>query len=193
MTNVSSKKFRWLVWLVFLLFFSCGKAKKEPLENPTQLSKYFPLVQFLEEQITLLGGKEVSKVIAIKGREETVTLVMDQEEWRKELDLFIQADINKNSLATSYTTEDGPDLLRHTLIPGEKGEIKSLSVHRSGNKIRSIDFTFKKDNLFYLSEGSGRLSLTADGKKISRYEVKGFQKVWFLPANNMTTIGEISD
>ena len=191
MISASSKRSGWIIWLVFLLFFSCGKTKKEPLENPTQLNKYFPLVHFVEDQISILNGKEVSKVISIKGREESVSLVLETGDWRKELDLFIQADINKNSLATSYSTEDSPSLLRHTLIPGEKGEVKTLSVHRSGNKISRIDFTFKKENLFYLSEGSGSLLMTADGQQISRYEVKGFQKVWFLPANVMTTSGEI--
>lgn len=186
-----SKKSRWMIWLVFFLFFSCGKTKKEPLGNPTQLNKYFPLVEFVEEQISILNGKQVSKVISIKGKEETVSLVLGSEDWRKELDLFIQADINKNSLATSYSTEDSPSLLRHTLIPGEKGEIKTLAVHRSGGKISRIDFTFKKENLFYLSEGSGSLFMTADGRQISSYKVKGFQKVWFLPANVMTTSGEI--
>lgn len=129
--------------------------------------------------------------MTIKGKEEAIIKVMDADEWRKELDLFIQADINKNSLAASYTTQETPQLLRHILIPGEKGEIQMMTVHRSEDKISRVDFSFKKENLFYVSEGSGSLKMTADGNRLSSYEVNGYQKVWFLPANIMFTEGKI--
>lgn len=189
MLNVSFRHHLWIGCLFLLL--ACGKTEQGPLENPTQLDKYFPLVQFVQNQISLLDGMRVAKRVAINGREEEVSMVLNAEGWRKELDLFIQADINKNSLASSYITEESPELLRHTLISGEKGEIQMLTVHRTADKISRIDFSFKKENLFYLSEGSGSLKLRPDGKYISSYEVKGYQKVWFLPSNVMFTAGEI--
>lgn len=130
--------------------------------------------------------------MTIKGKEEDLTRVMNADEWRKELDLFIQADINKNSLATSYTTQETSQLLRHTLIPGEKGEIQMMTIHRSGDKISRVDFSFKKKNLFYVSEGSGSLKMMDDSNHLSSYKVKGYQKVWFLPANIMLMEGEIN-
>lgn len=192
MLNVSPRRYIWIGCVVFLCV-ACNKTEQKPLENPTQLDKYFPMVQFVQAQISHLDGMRVAKRIAINGKEEEVSLVLNAEEWRKELDLFIQADINKNSLASSYATEESPELLRHTLIPGEKGEVQMLTVHRSGDKIRRIDFSFGKENLFYLSEGSGSLTMTTDGKHISAYEVNGFQKVWFLPSNVMFTTGEIQE
>lgn len=180
------------VFLLILFLGACSKTEQAPLDNPTQLNKYFPMARFVQEQISLLDGKEVSKKITIQGKEETLTMEMDAEEWRKELDLFIQADINKNSLATSYTTQDNEQLLQHTLIPGEKGEIQTMTIHRSGEIINRVDFSFKKKNLFYLSEGSGSLEMTFDGKRLSSYQVNGYQKVWFLPANIMSTEGKIN-
>ncbi|HSI78500.1 MAG TPA: hypothetical protein VK957_21555 [Lunatimonas sp.] len=180
------------VWLLLFLVVSCSKTEQAPLDNPTQLNKYFPLVQFVQDQIPQLDGKEVSKKLTIKGKEEALTMVMSADGWRKELDLFIQADINKNSLAASYATQESPQLLQHTLIPGEKGEIQQMKIHRSGDKISRIDFSFKKENLFYLSEGSGSLEMTADGRQLSSYEVNGYQKVWFLPANVMSSEGKIN-
>ncbi|WP_158855783.1 hypothetical protein [Lunatibacter salilacus] len=180
------------VGLMLLLLVSCSKTEQAPPENPTQLNKYFPMVQFVQDQIPQLDGREVSKKLTIKGKEEALTMVMNAEGWRKELDLFIQADINKNSLATSYATQENAQLLQHTLIPGEKGDIQQMKIHRSGDKISRIDFSFKKENLFYLSEGSGSLEMTADGKHLSSYEVNGYQKVWFLPANIMSTEGKIN-
>lgn len=179
------------LWLLLLLLASCSKSEQAPLENPTQLNKYFPMVQFVQDLIPQLEGKEVSKKMTIKGKEEALMMVMDAEGWRKELDLFIQADINKNSLAASYATQENAQLLQHTLIPGEKGEIQQMTIHRSGDKINRVDFSFKKENLFYLSEGSGSLEMTTDGKHLSSYEVNGYQKVWFLPANIMSTEGRI--
>ena len=178
--------------VLFFLLVSCSKSEQVPLDNPTQLEKYFPLSQFVQDQITQLDGKKVSKMMIIKGKEAVVTMEMDAEEWRKELDIFIQADINKNSLASSYTTEESSQLLRHTLIPGEKGDVQMLTIHRLADKISTVDFSFRKENLFYLSEGSGSLKMTADGNSISSYEVNGYQKVWFLPANIMLTEGTIN-
>jgi len=179
------------IGVVLVLLASCSKADQSPLENPTQIDKYFPLVEFVQDHIPRLAGKSVAKKMTIKGKEEAVTMVLNAEEWRKELDLFIQADINKNSLASSYVTEESKELLLHRLIPGEKGEIQSLAIHRLGDKISRIDFSLKKENLFYLSEGSGSLVMTADGKELASYEVNGYQKVWFLPANVMMAEGEI--
>ncbi len=178
--------------VLFFLLVSCSKSEQVPLDNPTQLEKYFPLNQFVQDQITQLDGKKVSKMMIIKGKEAAVTMEMDAEEWRKELDIFIQADINKNSLASSYTTEESSQLLRHTLIPGEKGDVQMLTIHRLDDKISTVDFSFSKENLFYLSKGSGSLKMTADGNSISSYEVNGYQKVWFLPANIMLTEGTIN-
>lgn len=177
---------------LILLLGACSKTEQAPLENPIQLDKYFPMVQFVQDQIPQLTGKEVSKKMTINGKEEDLTKVMDADEWRKELDLFIQADINKNSLAASYSTEETPQLLRHTLIPGEKGEIQMMTVHRSGDKISKVDFSFKKKNLFYVSEGSGSLEMMDDSNILSSYKVNGYQKVWFLPANIMLAEGKIN-
>jgi hypothetical protein len=193
MVSTSSKISFVLVCLTLFLLHACSTKEKEPLHNPTQIEKYFPLGKFIEDQIDLLDGAEVTKVIAIKGREESVSTILDGDAWRKELDLFIQADINKNSLATSYATEDSPHLLRHTLLPGEKGDIKMISIHRSDSQIRKIEFTFRRENFFYLSEGSGSLFMTADGNHISSYQVSGLQKVWFMPPNIMTASVDISN
>ncbi len=177
---------------LILLLGACSNTEQAPLDNPIQLDKYFPMVQFVQDQIPQLTGMEVSKKMTINGKEEDLTKVMDADEWRKELDLFIQADINKNSLAASYSTEETPQLLRHTLIPGEKGEIQMMTVHRSGDNISKVDFSFKKKNLFYVSEGSGSLEMMDDSNILSSYKVSGYQKVWFLPANIMLAEGEIN-
>ena len=177
---------------LILLLGACSNTEQAPLDNPIQLDKYFPMVQFVQDQIPQLTGMEVSKKMTINGKEEDLTKVMDADEWRKELDLFIQADINKNSLAASYSTEETPQLLRHTLIPGEKGEIQMMTVHRSGDNISKVDFSFKKKNLFYVSEGSGSLEMMDGSHILSSYKVSGYQKVWFLPANIMLAEGEIN-
>lgn len=181
-----------LVILILLTFSACNSSEKQPLDNPAQIEKYFPLGGFIEEQIMLLDGLEVIKEIGINGKKETVKLTLDSEAWREELDVFIQADINKNSLATSYETEKGPTFLRHTLKAGEKGDITSLTVQLADGVVRSVAFTFEKENLFYSSKGSGSITMSDAGDFLSGYEVNGRQKVWFLPANVMSTSAKVT-
>src|SRR5690606_4124234 len=99
-----------LMALIIGLPLSCSQEKAQPMDNPIQIDNYFPLKSFIEQQVELLDGAKVSKSIAIKGKEDHVEVLMDAEAWRKELDIFIQSDINKASLASSYDTEENPGL-----------------------------------------------------------------------------------
>src|SRR5690554_4756885 len=117
-----------LMVLIIGLPLSCSQDKGKPMDNPIQLDKYFPLKAFVEKQVKLLDGAKVSKSIAIKGEEDHIEVFMDAEAWRKELDIFIQSDINKASLASSYDIEESPGLTIHRLKPGEKSSIQEIRI-----------------------------------------------------------------
>ena len=161
------------------------------MENPTQIDTYFLLKDFVLGQIDLLDEVKVRKMTSIKGEVENTEQQMDIEDWRKELDIFIQADINKASLATSYATEKGPDFTIHRLKPGEKSAIQEIKVAYKGDEIRQISFTSYQQNIFYTSESKGILSVDTATGRISSYQVSGMQKVWFLPINEIEVKGEV--
>src|SRR5690606_9354463 len=180
-----------LLFLVFGLLLSCSQDEEKLMENPTQIDKYFLLKDFVKGQINLLDEVKVRKMTSIKGEVENTEQQMDFDDWRKELDIFIQADINKASLATSYVTEKGSDYTVHRLKPGEKSPIQEIKVAYKGDEISQISFTSHQQNIFYTSESQGIISVDMATGKISSYQVSGTQKVWFLPINEIIVKGEI--
>ncbi|MDZ7935872.1 MAG: hypothetical protein U5M51_13105 [Emticicia sp.] len=49
-------------------------------------------------------------------------------DWQKELELFLQADLNKQSYQLSYNKEETPQMAVYTLKEGEKLPVKSLKI-----------------------------------------------------------------
>jgi|SRR5690606_7759282 len=179
----------WVVVIVGLML-SCSQDNGRPMDNPTQIDNYFPLKAFVEDQIKLLQGTTVRKSTAIKGQVEETEVRMDAESWRRELDIFIQADINKASLASAYETEQRDGLTIHRLKPGEKSAIQEIQVSHQGEQVRQINFKAFQDNFFYKTASEGELIVDTSGR-ISAYQVSGSQNVWFLSPNEMLVKGEI--
>lgn len=173
------------------LLYACQQEENQPLENPTQIEKYFPLKDFVENQITELEGEKVRKSTRIKGEGEYIEMVLNAEEWRKELHVFIQADINKATLATSYDTEQDLHSTVHTLKTGEKYPIQEIKIDYQGKQVSRISFVSHHENLFYTSRSRGELLLDPLTGKLDTYQVSGVQKVWFIAPNEMEVEGEI--
>lgn len=179
-------------WVLFIIGFviSCSEDKGQPMDNPTQLDKYFPLKDFVENQIDLLDGSTVKKTTGIKGKIEHTEVQMDAEAWRKELDIFIQSDINKASLATAYETEEKGGVTIHRLKPGENSSIKEINVSYEGDQVRQISFKAYQDEFFYSTLSEGELVVDKSGR-LGSYQVNGTQNVWFLSPNEMVVKGVI--
>lgn len=177
--------------MTLALLLSCAQDEEKPMENPTQIDKYFLLKDFVKGQINILDEVKVRKMTSIKGKVENTEQQMDIDDWRKELDIFIQADINKASLSTSYATEKNDGYIVHRLKPGEKSSIQEIKVAYYGDKISEISFTSHQQNIFYTSESEGVLRVDTATGKISSYQVRGTQKVWFLPTNKIEVKGEV--
>lgn len=180
-----------LVLIVSCLYFSCGQEEPRPIANPTQIERYFLLKDFVEEQLVKLDGAKVSKTTRIKDEEEKTVQQFGVEEWRRELHIFIQADINKSSLATAYDTEKDSRSTIHQLKEGEKSPVQEIRVTHEGDKVSRISFVSRKENVFYKSGSSGELLLDPETGLLSSYKVSGYQDVWFLSPNEMTVEGEI--
>jgi len=172
------------------VFFSCEQEEEELLKNPVQIDTYFPLSQFINEQIQKLDGRSVSKELLINGERHQVEQVLNQRDWREEFDWFIQSDINKSSLAQSYHTEESGNTIRHTLKPGEKGTLQEMVVIYDGEQVKEIRIVSSRDNTFYSSIATSRLTTGNDGI-INSYRMESTQKVWFLNPNNLLVSSEV--
>ncbi|WP_194775508.1 hypothetical protein [Pararhodonellum marinum] len=177
------KKFYFVILIG--LFFSCQKDGKQPVSNPVQIDKYFPIQTLLQEQIDQLEGRSVEKTTTLKGESITTIQEMDEAAWRKELDLFVQSDINKASLALSYETVEENNQLIHRLKPGEKGEIQEVKVSYEGDQVVELQIRYHDENNFYRSSSTATIQICPATGLMKGYEVTGLQKVWFKPPNEM--------
>ena len=66
-----------------------------------------------------------------------------------------------------------------------------VKVAYDEDEISQISFTSHQQNIFYTSESEGILSVDTATGKISSYQVRGTQKVWFLPTNKIEVKGEV--
>ncbi len=187
------KKYK-VLW-AFLLFthvlLGCRQEEEKPFSNPTQIEQYFPLKAFIEDKLPEMDGLEVEKSLRLGENEEKSRQVFDQEAWRRELDIFIHADINKASLADAYHTVEDQNSKAHSLKEGEKGEVRLLKIFWGEDKqdLDSIYFVREKSTLFYSSFAEGTLVIYEG--QIHNYKVYGEQKVWFLPNNRMYLEGRV--
>ncbi|QDH81508.1 hypothetical protein FKX85_06365 [Echinicola soli] len=176
------------------LLFSCNEGEEQPLANPTQIDKYFPLKSFVINQLDELKDHKVHKITMINGEEASTEVVLNKEQWRKELDAFIQADINKAANSTAYEEQKKGKEKRYLLKPEAKGNIKEIRVtyqSSANDKVKQVTFVAESENFFYESSTTGTLKIDESSGLISTYSVEGTQKVWFLSPNEIAVKGNV--
>jgi len=152
--------------------------------NPAQEARpgtFYDLKTFLNTQIAALNAQKpaVLKRMSLNGQLQNET--MRVADWTRELDLFLQADINKQAYQASYTVSR-PDSLtyEYQLKPEENlpvGYLKVIldSLDRQPRRVEAILLT--KNSLY---ESRRMLWLETRGGTISRYHIEGFQQLAWL-------------
>jgi hypothetical protein len=182
-----------LLYLTVLLL-SLGSCQPEGQRGTANSeSVYFPLREFVEVQAAKAKGKTIRKSVIINGEREVLEIVRNEEDWLQELDFFINADINTNALSQSYATERSEEALIHTLKEGENGRIKKIVVKYEGDRVKSISFHAKTENLIYTSETRGVLFTHAISGDLDNYNVENTQEVVFLKPNRLVVSASILD
>jgi len=173
-------------FLVFflLLFTCCGSSDQQA----PRFSAYFDIKSFVNSQISLLGSKNpiVKKTMFSDG----MTEIRSQKNvnWKKELELFVQADINKPAYGKSYKIFR-PDSLTYEYIlkPGETLPVQTLKivVDNNSGKPRLIRAVIGSKNKLYESQKYVELRCkTIMGEwSIVAYHIKGYQKLAVLDSS----------
>jgi hypothetical protein len=150
-------------------------------DDTAQAKIYFDLRSFIEQQIVELNKRKplVNKEMSLgdnKDNKETTDI-----DWGKELELFIQADLNKQAYKLSYDiTHPTPSTDLYMLKSGEKLPVKSLKIviDETSKQPNLIEALIQDENKLYDSEK--QLSLTCTMRPegvwlIKTYEIGGFQ------------------
>lgn len=152
---------------------------------------YFDLKGYMEESIKGLEDARVTKISRVDGIDTTLVVTMNEEQWRDELDVFFEADINKTSLLTSYDTKVKNEYLIHDLLPNAKSNVKNITVSIINDEVHMIKVKIAKENIFYSSVTNAELYISNARKKLDHYTIETTQKIWFLKPNNIKIMGAL--
>ena len=177
--------------LFFWAAFACTPKPEASPQAKMEKLPYFDLAGYIEQEIPKVDGANVSKLSRVQNQEEKADVVYSVQDWKEELDIFFQADINKPSLAKSYDTQLNSSYLTHTLLPGEKGKVKEITVRYDKDKPSGITVKLVEENMFYTSTTIGQVYFNVENQKLDHYSVESTQKIWFLKPNNMKIMGAV--
>ncbi len=154
------------------LLSACNEEVKE-----NQVKKYFDLKGLVERQITTLNSQKPSVQKTVLMSDSTENQLVKTIDWAKELELFIQADLNKPAFVQSYHVDSSSMGVKYTLKETEKLPVKYLNVNRLGEDGISIEAYINTDN--YLYETERHLKLSLRNNQVTDYQIDGFQKIVF--------------
>jgi hypothetical protein len=182
------KTIRILFTLIPAFVWSCTSTEN----NQTSESVYFPMKDYFEVKSQELDSTFLVKEITINGEKERIEKIMRTEEWMRELELFIQADINRPNLAKSYETKRSEEYLIHELKPGEKAKIQKIVVRYEDGVIKELSFHAKSENPFYKSETRGVIFNQSITGKFDHYILDSYQKVVLIKPNRMVVKASVT-
>lgn len=177
--------------LLFWAAFACTPKPQPSAEPIMEVLPYFDLKGYIEQEIPKVDGAKVAKISRVQQKEESAEVIYSVQDWKEELDIFFQADINKPSLAQSYDTQLNSSYLTHTLLPGEKGKVKEITVRYDKDKPSGITVKLVEENMFYTSTTIGQVYFNVETLTLDHYSVESTQKIWFLKPNNMKIMGAV--
>lgn len=146
---------------------------------------YYDLRGFIENQIVYMTEKrpEVTKTTFLNGESETSKT--KDINWKKELELFLQADLNKPSYKRSYNiVRKDSSWYEYTLKPSANLPVRYLKITTGKNLNQPVyvKALIRVENKIYKSEKEIELTCAYRNNlfELSAYSVKGYQKLIFL-------------
>lgn len=137
------------------LWCSCTPA---PVSAPPV---YFSVTAWLDSllQTPAFDGMRLRKQVTYAGREETATTA--HPDWKKELQPFYDADINKPAYAGAFTADtlvrQGMREIRYTTTAA-KIPVRQLTITYTENQISQVRIRYKKSNAWFRLEQELRIT-----------------------------------
>lgn len=160
-----------------LLFISLLLVGCTESENQSSTKIYFDLAGLVNQQVSELNKNQplTHKNLAIEEKKEALNT--NKIDWQKELELFLQADLNKQSYQLSYNKEETPQMAVYKLKEGENLPVKSLKIIFDENKsAKHIEALLQTENYLYQSEK--HLLMTLDKNHLTNYQIEGWQELF---------------
>lgn len=159
-------------------------------ENKIQSKIYYDLAGLMNQQISDLSAKKplVEKIVALADKQERIeTKDID---WNKELELFLQADLNKQSYQSGYTIDIKDKRVSYLLKEGEKLPVKQLMIEFDDKDLpKHIEATMHTSN--YLYESDKKLIADLVNNQLKNYKIGGDQQLFIGSKKTFSIEGRI--
>ena len=163
--------------LVYVFCIMLGISACQSESGEIKVKKYYDLKGLVERQIKTLKFKKPKVQKDISVNQVSENQMVDSLDWAKELEFFIQADLNKPAFVSSYRVDSSSMGIKYFLKETENLPVKFLEINRMGENGIEIKALVANNNYLYDTERNLRLSLK-QGQLID-YQINGFQKVVF--------------
>ncbi|MPR34517.1 hypothetical protein [Salmonirosea aquatica] len=163
---------------ILLMLASC----QTPAEKHDEPAVYYDIKGFIQSQIQLLNQQKpvVEKTMVVgNGQEKRSTSEVN---WEKELELFVQADINKPAYRQSYAIAR-PDSLtyEYTIQTQEDLPVRYLKVvlDQADGQPALIEARILAENKLFESEKNLLMHCAKNSGqwRVATYQIKGFQEL----------------
>jgi hypothetical protein len=157
---------------ISLLLVGCTESSNE--NTPKY---YYDLAGFINQQISqLTASKPLTQKNLLIG-DKTETIQTKDIDWMKELELFLQADLNKQSYQLSYDKDSTQNTVVYQLKKGEKLPVKTLKIEFDEEKSpKHIEALMQVENYLYKSEK--HILMDLEKKQLKSYQIKGCQELF---------------
>ncbi len=168
-------------WIAILIL--PGACKPDIKQSGTAL-KYFNITGFFKQDTAKLNHLHLTILKSVTHNNNTETRVVTIKDWGRELDFFINSDINKPAWRDSYTIAGDSGLLVYRAKEPDL-KMRQMVIKKSNGKIKWILVFNRITNKLYKSYE--KLTYYPD----SLYLIEKMQKVRFLGTNNYKIEGII--
>ena len=160
----------------FLLLLSLGCTDQSAQQQQRELT-YFDIKGYFETEVNRLNKLKPSITKSVEINDSLERKAVRILDWKKELSIFSEADINRASWKGLFKLEkhDGTDIYTSD---DEKVPVKKLALRFEGKRIKQILIVLNTDNSLYDSKDS--LSYYPD----SLYRIKKTQHIKLLSSKH---------
>lgn len=153
-----------------MIFFSACQTETAETPNDLKQDYFFDLKSYIEGEITKLNEQQPRIEKSIQLRDKTEVKQFDSLDYKKELSVFSQADINKAAWTDKYEAD--------TLY--EQGTIAKISYQAIDPSLKTnlLEISFTNDNINHIYVKAITESLVANVyKEMNYWPGKGYQLV----------------
>lgn len=184
---------KYLYLLTFFLLIQLSACISSQGDENVEI--YFSLPKFLNQQIQQLDSQkpQVKKTVINDAKIETQNLSIA--DWRKELKMFIEADINKSIFKDSYQVQavkSGEKFQKNYQALKSHLKTKNLRVvYNQAQKIQRIEVDYAESNFLFGSDKKLILECNPQTETIQSYHIKGHQSNLFGYKSHYEVKGDI--